>query len=240
VSRAYSAGTDFIVIDTAHGYSKNVIDAIKRYKHDIGVDVIAGNIVTKEGAKALISAGADALRVGIGCGHACTTREVTGVGVPQLTAIRWIYSVSSDYRVPIVADGGIEKPADLVKALAAGADTVMIGYLLAGTDEAPGRTITIHGKKYKYYRGMGSKAAMMSGSRRYGEFKRVPEGIEGYVEYRGSVKQVVEWLIGGLKQAMGYLGASSIPELKSRAKFIRIANGGKIESKARGLVFIGE
>lgn len=240
VSKVYSAGADFIVVDAAHGHSRNVVEAVKRYKRNTDMEIIAGNIVTEEGAEALISAGADALRVGLGCGHACTTREITGVGVPQLTAIKWVYRVASDYEVPLIADGGIEKPADLVKALAAGADTVMLGYLLAGTDEAPGSIIRIQSKEYKYYRGMGSKAAITNGSRRYGEFKKVPEGIEGYIEYRGSLRHVVEWLIGGLKQAMGYLGARDLSELRSRARFIMITNRGRIESRARGLLPIGE
>lgn len=234
-ARKYAeAGVDLLVIDTAHGHSRNVVEAVRRYK-DLGVDVMAGNVVTREGAEALIDAGADALRVGLGCGHACTTREVAGVGVPQLTAIAWVADVARERGVGVVADGGIEKPAHVVKALAAGADAVMLGYLLAGTDEAPGDVVEIGGKKYKPYRGMGSLGALASGSTRYGEFKRVPEGVEGYVEYRGPVSKVVELLVNALKQGMGYVGARSLKELREKAVFVKLRAGGLYESSPRGM-----
>lgn len=234
--KAYAeAGVDLIVVDSAHGHSRNVIEATKRFK-GYGVDVMAGNVVTREGARALVDAGADALRVGLGSGHACTTREVAGVGVPQLTAISWVAEVAREAGVGVVADGGIEKPAHVVKALAAGADAVMLGYLLAGTDEAPGEVIEIDGKKYKPYRGMGSKGALAAGSSRYGAFKRVPEGVEGYVEYRGPVASVVEVLVNALKQGMGYVGARNLEELREKAAFIRITNMGLQEGSPRGMV----
>jgi len=229
------AGVSMIVVDSAHGHSRNVIEATKRYK-DHGVDVMSGNVVTAEGARALIDAGADALRVGIGSGHACTTREVAGVGVPQLTAVAWVAEVAREAGVGVVADGGVEKPAHIVKALAAGADAVMLGYLLAGTDEAPGEVVEIGGKRYKPYRGMGSRGALEAGSARYGTFKRVPEGVEGYVEYRGPLAQVVDVLVSSLKQGMGYVGARNLEELRRRAVFVRITNMGLYESSPRGML----
>ncbi|RLE71009.1 MAG: guanosine monophosphate reductase [Thermoprotei archaeon] len=240
VTRLAEKEVDIVVIDTAHGHSRNVLEAVKRFKREYGVEVMAGNVATGEGAEALIEAGADSLRVGIGPGHACTTREVAGVGVPQLTAVAWVADVASEYEVSVVADGGIEKPADIVKALAAGADAVMLGYLLAGTDEAPGEVLRISGKVYKKYRGMGSKGALASGSARYGEFKKVPEGVEGYVEYRGSLREILEYLVGGLKQGMGYLGAKNLGELKAKARFVRITPAGAGESKPRGIILADE
>jgi len=239
VSAVVEEGASLVVIDTAHGHSRNVIEATRRFKREFNVDIMAGNIVTGEAAEELISAGADSLRVGIGPGHACTTREIAGVGVPQLTAITWVADVASSYNVSVVADGGIEKPADIVKALAVGADAVMLGYLLAGTDEAPGDVVVLGGKRYKKYRGMGSKGALASGSTRYGEFKRVPEGVEGYVEYRGPLKDIVDFLVGGLKQGMGYIGVRNIKELREKARFIKVTWQGFRESRARGLI-IGE
>lgn len=235
VKSLVDAGASLIVVDSAHGHSKNVIEATKRYK-EYGVDVMSGNVVTSEGARALIDAGADALRVGIGSGHACTTREVAGVGVPQLSAIAWVASTAREAGVSVVADGGIEKPAHVVKALAAGADAVMLGYLLAGTDEAPGEIVEIEGRKYKPYRGMGSRGALASGSTRYGTFKRVPEGVEGYVEYRGPVAQVVDVLVNALKQGMGYVGARNLEELRRKAVFVRITEMGRYESSPRGML----
>jgi len=240
VTRLAEKEVDIVVIDTAHGHSRNVLEAVKRFKREYGVEVMAGNVATGEGAEALIEAGADSLRVGIGPGHACTTREVAGVGVPQLTAVAWVADVASEYEVSVVADGGIEKPADIVKALAAGADAVMLGYLLAGTDEAPGEVLRISGKVYKKYRGMGSKGALASGSARYGEFKKVPEGVEGYVEYRGSLREILEYLVGGLKQGMGYLGVRNLRELKAKARFVRITPAGAGESKPRGIILADE
>jgi len=239
VEKAVERGASIIVIDTAHGYSKNVIEATRRFKKEYGIDIMSGNVVTGEAAEALIEAGADSLRVGIGPGHACTTREIAGIGVPQLTAVAWVADVASEYGVSVVADGGVEKPADIVKALAVGADAVMLGYLLAGTDEAPGDIIVIGGKRYKKYRGMGSRGALASGSVRYGDFKKVPEGIEGFVEYRGPLREVVDFLIGGLKQGMGYVGARNLAELREKAEFVCITSQGLQESRPRGLI-IGE
>ena len=235
VKSCVEAGVDLIVVDTAHGQSRNVIEATKRYK-ELGVDVVSGNVVTRSGAEALIRAGADALRVGLGSGHACTTREVAGVGVPQLTAIAWVADVAREVGVGVIADGGVEAPAHVVKALAAGADAVMLGYMLAGTDEAPGEIVEIEGRKYKPYRGMGSRGALESGSARYHGYKRVPEGVEGYVEYRGPVSRVVETLVNALKQGMGYVGARSLEELRERAVFVRITSAGKYEGSPRGML----
>jgi len=234
--RAYwDAGVDLVVVDVAHGHCKSVLEATKRFKREYGVDLMSGNIVTPEAAEALVEAGADSLRVGLGAGHSCTTREIAGVGVPQLTAVAWVADVASDYGVSVVADGGVDKPADVIKALAAGADAVMLGYLLAGTDEAPGEFVERGGTRYKRYRGMGSLGALRSGSARYGEFKRVPEGVEGLVEYRGPVDRVLDYLINSLKQGMGYLGARSLSELRERARFVRITYAGFLESRPRGL-----
>lgn len=233
-AKYYSAGADALLIDAAHGHHINIVKATRWVKQQLGAEVISGNVATPEAAEALIEAGADALRVGIGGGHACTTREIAGVGVPQLTAIAWVADVASEYGVPVIADGAIEKPADVVKALAAGGDTVMLGYLLAGTKEAPGAIVYMDGKKYKAYRGMGSPSALKAGSQRYGEFKRAPEGVEGLVEYRGSVRGVVEWLVNGLKQGMGYVGASNLEELRNKARFVRLSPAGYWESRPRG------
>ncbi|AKG38675.1 MAG: IMP dehydrogenase [Infirmifilum sp.] len=234
VGRLLDAGVSMIVIDTAHGHSKNVLEATRRYS-SMGAVVMAGNIVTGEAAEDLISAGAVSLRVGVGPGHACTTREVAGVGCPQLTAIASVADVARAYGVSVVADGGIEKPADAVKALAAGADALMLGYLFAGTDEASGALVAKEGRCFKVYRGMGSRGALASGSARYGEFKRVPEGVEGLVECRGSVRNVVEWIIGGIKQGMGYVGARNIRELQEKSIFVKLTPSGVRESGPRGL-----
>ncbi|MEZ0345867.1 MAG: IMP dehydrogenase [Infirmifilum sp.] len=235
VKRLLDAGASLIVIDTAHGHSKNVVEATKRFT-SLGAMVMAGNIVTGEAAEDLITAGAVSLRVGVGPGHACTTREVAGVGCPQLTAIASVADVAREHGVSVIADGGIEKPADAVKALAAGADAVMLGYLLAGTDEAPGALVFKNGRCFKVYRGMGSRGALASGSTRYGEFKRVPEGVEGLVECRGSASSVVAWIVGGVKQGMGYVGARSIKELQEKSVFVRLLGAGYRESGPRGLL----
>lgn len=234
VERAVNAGVSVIVIDTAHGYSKNVIEATKRYSRQ-GVPIISGNIVTKEAALALIDAGASSLRVGLGPGHACVTREVTGVGYPQLSAIAEVADVAVDHGVSVIADGGIEKPGDIVKAIAAGADAVMLGYLLAGTDESPSNKIYVNDKCYKPYRGMGSRSALLSGSNRYGTFKSVPEGSEGLVECRGPLINVINYLLGGLKQGMGYVGARNINELKAKAEFVILSKATAREGGPRGL-----
>lgn len=235
VDALVSAGVDVLVVDTAHGHSKRVLETVEWIKSNYDVDVIAGNIATKEGAKALIEAGADAIKVGVGPGSICTTRIVAGVGVPQLTAIMMAYEVAKEYGVPVIADGGIRYSGDIVKALAAGADAVMLGNLLAGTEEAPGETIYYQGRAYKVYRGMGSLGAMMSrqSADRYGQEgaeKFVPEGIEGRVPYKGKLSDVVFQLVGGLRSGMGYVGARNIQELKQKAKFIRITWAGYRES----------
>jgi IMP dehydrogenase len=232
------AGADAIVVDTAHGHSKRVIEAVKLIKKNYGkkVDVVAGNIATAEGARALIAAGADAVKVGIGPGSICTTRVVAGVGVPQISAILACAEVCRKAKVPMIADGGIKLSGDIVKALAAGGNTVMLGGLLAGTDEAPGEIIIDDGKKFKSYRGMGSMAAMKLGSKdRYGQdglavSKLVPEGVEGRVAYKGSLESVINQLVGGLKSGMGYLGAKNLDELHTKAKFVQITSAGLKES----------
>ncbi|MFI5353297.1 MAG: IMP dehydrogenase [Candidatus Binatales bacterium] len=231
------AGVDVLIIDTAHGHSRNVIDALKATKGQCPeVEVIAGSIATAEGAKALIDAGADGLRVGMGPGSICTTRVVSGVGVPQITAIMDCVAVAEPRNVPLIADGGIRFSGDIVKAVAAGASTVMIGSLFAGTEESPGETILYQGRTYKLYRGMGSIGAMTERMRdRYGQQevvdgKLVPEGIEGRVPHRGSLASNVEQLIGGLQSGMGYVGAANLAELRRRAKFIRVSEAAVRES----------
>jgi IMP dehydrogenase len=231
------AGVDVMVIDTAHGHSRNVIDALRATKlaHP-EVDVVAGNVATAEGAKALIDAGADALRVGMGPGSICTTRVISGVGVPQITAIMDCVSVAEPRGIPLVADGGIRFSGDIVKALAAGAATVMIGSLFAGSEESPGETILYQGRTYKLYRGMGSLGAMSERVRdRYGqsdveESKLVPEGIEGRVPHRGPLASNIEQLVGGLQSGMGYIGSANLTELRRRARFIRVTDAGQRES----------
>jgi IMP dehydrogenase len=231
------AGADALVIDTAHGHSQNVIDALRATKLECpGLEVVAGSIATAEAAKALLDAGADALRVGMGPGSICTTRMVSGVGVPQITAIMDCVAVAGPRNVPVMADGGIRFSGDITKALAAGAATVMIGSLFAGTEESPGETILYQGRTYKLYRGMGSLGAMTERMRdRYGQTevaagKLVPEGIEGRVPHRGALASNIEQLIGGLQAGMGYIGASNLVELCRRAKFIRVSDAGQRES----------
>ena len=232
------AGVNIIVIDTAHGHSKNVLDAIadikKKYTQ---VEVIAGNIATKDGAKALIDAGVDAIKIGIGAGSICTTRIIAGVGVPQLTAIEDASEIAKQYNVGAIADGGIKYSGDIVKAFAIGADAVMAGGLFSSTYEAPGEVIIIDGKKYKPYRGMGSVGAMLHGSKdRYfqsevvNKSKFVPEGIEGVTEYKGHVSDVVYQITGGIRSGMGYIGARTIEELQKKAVFLKITNQGLAES----------
>ncbi len=231
------AGADVLCIDTAHGHSRNVIDALRATKlaHP-EIDVVAGNVATAEGAKALIDAGADALRVGMGPGSICTTRVISGVGVPQITAIMDCISVAEPRGIPLVADGGIRFSGDIVKALAAGAAAVMIGSLFAGTEESPGETILYQGRTYKLYRGMGSLDAMSERVRdRYGqsdveESKLVPEGIEGRVPHRGPLASNIEQLVGGLQSGMGYIGSANLAELRRRARFIRVTDAGQRES----------
>ncbi len=233
-----AAGVDVVVLDTAHGHSRAVLDAvidIRRSYPDL--QLIAGNIATGEAAEALIKAGVDALKVGIGPGSICTTRVVAGVGVPQITAIMDVARVTRKASIPLIADGGIKFSGELPKAIAAGADVIMIGSLFAGTEEAPGETILFQGRTYKSYRGMGSLGAMKQGSKdRYfqadvdKEVKLVPEGIEGRVPFRGSLSDNVHQLLGGLRAGMGYVGCASLKELQTNARFIRITNAGLRES----------
>ncbi len=224
------AGVDAIVVDTAHGHSQGVIESVKQLKQDYpDLEIIAGNIATDQAAEDLIKAGADAVKVGIGPSGICTTRVVTGVGVPQITAIMNCVEICKKHDVPLIADGGIKQIGDIAKALAAGADTVMIGNLFAGTKESPGETIFLEGRSYKVYRGMGSIEAMKKGSSdRYFQDKNetnklVPEGIEGRVPYRGPLSDTIFQMVGGLKASMGYCGTKTIAELKDRAQFIKVS-----------------
>jgi IMP dehydrogenase len=240
------AGADVIVIDTAHGHTSSVITTIKTLKKRLHIDVIAGNIATEEGAEDLIKAGADGIKVGIGPGSICTTRIISGTGVPQITAIKNCYSVSKKYGVPIIADGGIKYSGDVTKALAAGAHSVMIGSLFAGTDESPGEIVLYQGRSYKVYRGMGSLGAMEQGSKdRYMQagielLKLVPEGVEGRVPYKGPLSQSVNQLIGGLRSGMGYCGCRNLEELREKAKFIQITSAGLRESHVHDVIITKE
>ena len=241
--RLMDAGVDLVVVDTAHGHSIRVLEMVTRIKKlSNRVQVIAGNVATSDGTKALIDAGADAVKVGIGPGSICTTRVVAGVGVPQLTAIMDAVEAARKQDVPVIADGGIKYSGDLVKALAAGADCAMIGALLAGTDEAPGETYLYQGRTYKAYRGMGSVGAMARGSAdRYFQqevkdtLKLVPEGIEGQVPYKGPVDGVLHQLVGGLRAGMGYVGAANLQALRERARFVRVSPASFSESHPHGV-----
>jgi IMP dehydrogenase len=241
-----NSGVDVIVIDTAHGHSKPVISTLKTLKKKYGIDVIAGNVATAEGTLDLIKAGADAVKIGIGPGSICTTRIVAGAGVPQLTAIKNCYSVSRKFKVPLIADGGIKYSGDIAKALAAGANSVMIGSLFAGTDESPGETILYQGRSYKVYRGMGSIGAMEQGAKdRYQQedvetTKLVPEGVEGRVPHKGSLSSSVHQLLGGLRSGMGYCGAKNLSDLRRKARFIRITNAGLRESHVHDVIITKE
>jgi len=240
--------TDVIIIDTAHGHSKNVIDTVKKIKKKSNyTQVIAGNIATKEGAKALIDEGADAVKVGIGPGSICTTRMVAGVGIPQLTAIMEVSEVTKKRNIPLIADGGIKYSGDIAKAVAAGADTIMIGSLLAGTDESPGDVYLYQGRSYKSYRGMGSISAMLKGSaERYFQDsnsevqKLVPEGVEGQVPYKGPVNIILNQLIGGLRSSMGYTGNENIKKMKTNSEFIKITRSGLKESHVHDVTITKE
>ncbi len=242
------AGCDLVVVDTAHGHSKSVLDAVSRLKKQYShVQIAAGNVATAAATRALIEAGADAVKVGIGPGSICTTRIVAGVGVPQLTAIMDCAEEAHKHDVSVIADGGIKYSGDIVKALVAGADCVMIGSLLAGTDEAPGETYLYQGRTYKSYRGMGSVGAMARGSAdRYFQqevkdsLKLVPEGIEGQVPYKGPTDAVLHQLVGGLRAGMGYTGARNLKELREKAKFVRISPAGMRESHAHGVLITRE
>lgn len=242
------AGVDVVTIDTAHGHSKNVIESIKEIKCVYpNIELIAGNIATAEACEALIKAGADGVKVGIGPGSICTTRIVTGIGVPQITAVMDAVSVAKKYGVPVIADGGIKYSGDMVKALAVGANAIMLGSLLAGVEESPGETILYQGRTYKMYRGMGSISAMKCGSKdRYfqsnvkSEEKFVPEGIEGRVPYRGSLASNIYQMIGGIRSGFGYIGAANISELQKRAKFVKISASGLKESHVHDVIITKE
>ncbi|MDO9528308.1 MAG: IMP dehydrogenase [Syntrophales bacterium] len=243
-----AAGADVIVIDTSHGHSAGVLNAIKDTKINFpGCELIAGNVASAEGAEALIKAGVDAVKVGVGPGSICTTRVIAGVGIPQMTAIKDSCKAASKYGVPVIADGGIKFSGDIVKALGAGAHCVMIGGLFAGTEETPGDTILFQGRTYKVYRGMGSLEAMKEGSRdRYMQddiestLKLVPEGIEGRVPFRGSLSASIYQLIGGLKAGMGYVGCNTIEELREKARFVRITQSGLRESHVHDVIITKE
>lgn len=242
------AGVDVVVIDTAHGHSVQVSQAVARVKRETNrVQIVAGNVATYDAAKALIDAGADAVKVGIGPGSICTTRIVAGVGVPQLTAIADAVRAGRESGVPIIADGGIKFSGDLAKAIAAGASTAMMGSMFAGTEEAPGEVFLYQGRSYKAYRGMGSVGAMARGSAdRYFQkevqdtLKLVPEGIEGQVAYKGGIGAIVHQLVGGLRAAMGYVGAPDIATFQQRAKFIRITGAGLRESHVHDVMMTRE
>jgi IMP dehydrogenase len=242
------AGVDVITVDTAHGHSAKVIEAVRDIKKNYpNLDIIAGNIATAEAAQALIEAGADAVKVGIGPGSICTTRIVAGIGVPQITAIIDCCRVADKYNIPVIADGGIKFSGDIVKALAVGASSVMIGGLFAGTEESPGETILYQGRSYKMYRGMGSLGAMKQGSKdRYfqseteSEVKLVPEGIEGMVPYRGTLSFNVHQLLGGLRSGMGYVGAADLAELRRKAHFVQLTQAGFRESHVHDVTITKE
>jgi len=249
VDALLKAGCDVIIIDTAHGHSKNVIESIREVKKNFkNIELIAGNVATKEGCEALIKAGCDAVKIGVGPGSICTTRIVAGIGVPQITAIMEAAKMAKSRKVPIVADGGIKFSGDITKAIAAGADTVMIGNLFAGTDETPGEMVLYQGRTYKVYRGMGSLEAMKEGKTRdrYSipedeiESKIVPEGIEGRVPYRGSLSVCINQLVGGIKAGMGYTGSTTIAELQKNRKFLRITSAALKESHVHDVIITKE
>ena len=240
------AGADVIVLDSAHGHSKGVLDTVKAIKKELSVEIIAGNVATKEGAEALITAGADAVKVGIGPGSICTTRIVAGVGVPQISAIDECAEIGKKYGVPIIADGGIKYSGDVAKALAVGASAVMVGSVLAGTTESPGDVIMYQGRQYKSYRGMGSIGAMKKGSNdRYfqegtASDKLVPEGIEGRVPYRGSITGIIHQLVGGLRASMGYCGSKDMKTFWEKSEFVEITSAGLKESHVHDVIITEE
>lgn len=252
VSELITRGVDVLVVDSAHGHSRNVIDTVKQIKKKHNIDVIAGNIATADGARDLINAGVDAVKVGIGPGSICTTRIISGVGVPQLSAVRNAYRAASNAGIPLIADGGIRFSGDIVKALAAGAQTVMLGGLLAGLDESPGEMILYQGRTFKRYRGMGSLGAMVKGSsERYrqsvddGESKSdgqklVPEGVEGRVPYKGHLNTLLYQMIGGIRAGMGYLGVSTIEELCKEARFIQVSSASVRENHPHDIAITQE
>ncbi len=237
IGKLIEAGVDTIVVDTAHGHSKGVVEVVKRYKKQFDVELIAGNVATPEAVHDLASAGADAVKVGVGPGAICTTRIISGVGVPQFTAVLECSKAAKKYNVPIIADGGIRYSGDIVKALAAGASSIMLGSLFAGCEETPGRTVFLYNRKFKQYRGMGSLGAMQKGGKeRYFQgdvsdaSKLVPEGVEGIVPYKGMVSEMVFQLLGGLRSGMGMIGAKDIATLKKNTKWIKITAAGVKES----------
>ena len=241
------AEVDVVVVDTAHGHSANVIETVRQIKERWDIEVIAGNVATAQGAEVLIDAGADAIKVGIGPGSICTTRIVSGVGVPQLTAIVNACSVATPRNIPVIADGGVRQSGDIAKAIAAGASCVMLGSLFAGLDASPGELILHRGRRFKTYRGMGSEGAMIRGSAdRYGQgdiedtAKFVPEGVEGRVPYRGSLGDFVYQMVGGLRAAMGYCGSATIAELRERATFVRVSGASLIESHPHDIQIVKE
>lgn len=247
VSALVSKGVDCVAVDTAHGHTASVLNAIRRIKHSWpGLAVIAGNVVTEEGTEALIAEGVDAVKVGVGAGSICTTRIVAGAGMPQLTAIWSCARAAHAKGIPVIADGGVKYSGDIVKAIATGADTVMLGSLLAGLDESPGDVVLYEGRRFKEYRGMGSIGAMQGlGRDRYGsgqgsKGKLVPEGIEGRVPYRGLLRDVIYQLVGGLRSGMGYAGAAGLDDLRSKTRLVRITNAGLIESHPHDVIITKE
>lgn len=241
------ANVDVVVVDTSHGHSKGVLDMVKRIKSNYDVDLIAGNVATAEGAIDLIKCGVDAIKVGIGAGSICTTRVVAGVGIPQITAVMNCVQAARKYHIPVISDGGIKQTGDIPKAIAAGADTVMIGGLLAGTEESPGEKVLYEGRSFKMYRGMGSIEAMRLGSSdRYfqdveeGLAKLVPEGIEGRVPYKGALADVIYQMVGGLRSAMGYCGVATIKELQQKTRLVEITNAGLQESHPHDVIVTKE
>ncbi|HET6429673.1 MAG TPA: IMP dehydrogenase, partial [Phycisphaerae bacterium] len=241
------ADVDVIVVDTAHGHSENVIRTVETIKGSHEIDVIAGNVATAAGTADLIAAGADGVKVGIGPGSICTTRVISGVGVPQITAVYDCARAADAKGVPVIADGGITRSGDITKAIGAGASAVMMGSLLAGLDESPGETVIFKGRRFKVYRGMGSLGAMVHGSAdRYGQAgedrrdKLVPEGVEGQVPYRGPLSEFVYQLVGGLRAGMGYCGAETIEQLRTEGRFVRISTAGMIESHPHDIAITRE
>jgi IMP dehydrogenase len=247
------AGVDFLVVDSAHGHHRGIPEMIAKLKSNLTVDIVGGNVATRDGAQALIDAGVDGVKVGVGPGSICTTRVVAGIGVPQVTAIYEAAQACHAAGVPLIGDGGLQYSGDIAKAVAAGADTVMLGSLLAGCAESPGEMVLINGKQFKSYRGMGSLGAMQSRGQarsyskdRYfqddvlSEDKLVPEGIEGQVPFRGPVASVAHQLIGGLRASMGYVGAADVPELKAKGRFVRITAAGLRESHPHDIQLTSE
>jgi len=241
------AGADIVCVDSAHGHSSNVIETVRKLKSEYDVQVVAGNVVTAEGTNDLIEAGADAVKVGVGPGSICTTRVISGVGVPQISAVSECARAAQEHDVPVIADGGIKFSGDITKALAAGASCVMLGGLFAGLEEAPGETVIIQGRTFKRYRGMGSIGAMVKGSRdRYAQGgeeaqeKLVAEGVEGRVPYRGRLSEYVYQLVGGVRAGMGYVGAQTIDELRSKARFIRVSSASMVESHPHDVTITSE